>query len=130
MRAHLAADAARCNPPPDAKKHLTGEHIMNIRNRRVTDLFPMTSLLDAGTDPGVFMLQMFATLVSLFLAGSALAVIALSLAGDWQLMLRALGLSRPLQVAPLPPRGRPLVYARQVRVMRISPRSAPHAAAA
>lgn len=76
------------------------------------------------------MLQMFATLVSLLLAGSAVGVIALSLAGDWRLMLRALGLVRPSHVAPLPPHGRPLVFARQVKVMRISPTPVQQRAAA
>jgi hypothetical protein len=57
-------------------------------------------------------------------------VIAASLSRDWGLMIDAL--ARRAQPAPavLPPRGRPITIARQVRVVRISRSSAPLRAAA
>jgi hypothetical protein len=77
------------------------------------------------------MLQIVATITSIILLASGAGVIAASLSDDWALMLKALGLHRrKLAAVPLPPQGRPIVYARQIRVMRISPRSAPHRAAA
>jgi hypothetical protein len=75
------------------------------------------------------MLQMFAALVSLLVLAGATGVIAQSVAGDWRLMLRALGLVPAVDLAPLPPVGRPLTFARQIRVVRISPQSAPLRAA-
>jgi hypothetical protein len=75
------------------------------------------------------MLQMFAALVSLIVIAGATGVIAHSMAGDWRLMLRALGLPPALDLAPLPPAGRPLTFARQIRVVRVSSQSAPLRAA-
>ncbi len=75
------------------------------------------------------MFQMFATTISLLLAAAAVAVIAQALAGDWKLMKAALRGPRPA-LAPLPPRTRPLAFAREVRVLRVTPQSAPRAAAA
>jgi hypothetical protein len=77
------------------------------------------------------MLQVVATITSIILLAVGCGVVAASLSDDWALMLQALGLRRPrLATMPVPPQGRPIVYARQIRVVRISPRSAPHRAAA
>ncbi len=71
------------------------------------------------------MLQMVATIASLFLLATGAGVIASSLSQDWALMMRALGViprSRPTALAP---RLRPVMFARQIRVVRIRPQSAP-----
>jgi hypothetical protein len=85
------------------------------------------------------MLQIVATIASLLVLMLGAGILAASLSSDWALMLRALGLRhgatlRPAML-PLPPQvqtpqGRPIVFARQIRVVRISSPSVPRRAAA
>jgi hypothetical protein len=76
------------------------------------------------------MLQLFATAISLLVGFAGIGVVALSLSGDWRLALAALGYDRrDIAFAPLPPQ-RPTAFARQIRVVRVSPQSAPQRAAA
>jgi hypothetical protein len=78
------------------------------------------------------MLQTVATLGSMILLIGGCGVIAASLSQEWSLMIDVL--ARRARPAPastaLPPRGRPITIARQVRVVRISRSSVPLRAAA
>jgi hypothetical protein len=76
------------------------------------------------------MLQMVATISSLILLALAVGVIASAVSSDWALMLRALRHRAGTAMPPLPPHGRPVVFARQIRVTRITPQSSPQRAAA
>jgi hypothetical protein len=66
------------------------------------------------------MVQTVATLVSLLIGFSALAVIAFSLAEDWSAFKRALGLGAVSTTPPLPPRTRQIISARRARIVRLS----------
>jgi hypothetical protein len=75
------------------------------------------------------MVQIVATLASLLLAISALMVIGLSLAEDWDALKRALGRQTSSMTPPLPPHTRQLTPARRARIVRMSAESPVRAAA-
>ena len=75
------------------------------------------------------MVQMVTTLVSLLAGLSALGVIGLSLAEDWDALKRALGVHNGRQMTPLPPHTRQLAPARRARMVRITPSEALRAVA-
>lgn len=74
------------------------------------------------------MLQTVATIISLLLAFGAVAIIAASIADDWDRMLNALGLSTD-NAAPALPQARARI-ARRARVLRVRPQAASLRAAA
>ncbi len=76
------------------------------------------------------MVQIVATLISLLLGASALMVIGLSLADDWDALTRAFGLRAFSGTPPLPPRTRQLAPARRARIVRMSAEASPLRAAA
>ena len=76
------------------------------------------------------MLQSVATLISLLIMSGALALIVAALADDWKTIVRALGLRRPFEIAPLPYRARAFSGDRRAYVVRVSSQSVPQRAAA
>ena len=66
------------------------------------------------------MVQTVATLVSLLIGISALAVIAFSLAEDWTALKRALGFGAFSTTPPLPPKTRQIISPRRARMVRLS----------
>jgi hypothetical protein len=76
------------------------------------------------------MVQIVATLASLLIGISALAVIVLSLAEEWDAVKRALLRPAHSTTPPLPPRTRMLAPARRARMMRVTPEASSLRAAA
>ncbi len=66
------------------------------------------------------MVQTVATLASLLIGFAALAVIAFSLAEDWEAFRRALGYRIASTTPPLPPKTRHIISARRARIVRLS----------
>jgi hypothetical protein len=66
------------------------------------------------------MVQTVATLASLLIGISALAVIVLSLAEEWAALKRALGLGAFSSAPSLPPRTRQIITPRRARIVRLS----------
>lgn len=76
------------------------------------------------------MLQTVATLLSLLLAGGALAVIVASLADEWTALRHALAGQQAGLVPALPARTRQVKSARRARFVRINPEALMRRAAA
>jgi len=75
------------------------------------------------------MLQTVATIISLLLALGAVAIIAASIADDWEAMMNALGLSPAPGSVPSLPQARARL-ARRVHVLRVKPQAVSLRAAA
>ena len=65
------------------------------------------------------MVQIVATLASLLIGMAALAVIALTMAEEWDAFVAAIGLGTRSATPPLPPRTRQLTPARRARMVRL-----------
>jgi hypothetical protein len=71
------------------------------------------------------MVQIVATLASLLIAISAVTVIGLSLAEDWDALKRALLGRATFDSPPLPPRTYQVASARRARIVRMTPGESP-----